>query len=113
MREKLERIIDILHQPLIGKSKKPRTYRKKARKDFIEITKQKRPGAKKIRKAIGKQLRYIRRDLGHIDTLIEEEGVDLELLKATTTAACWSPPRSTASSWRCGRRRSIVSPTAS
>ena len=34
-REKSEEIIDILHEPNIGKSKKPRTYRNKARKDFL------------------------------------------------------------------------------
>lgn len=82
VREKLEHIIDILHSPFIGKMKKPRTYRRKARRDFIAITKQKRPGAKKLRKAIGKQLRYIRRDLGHIDTLVDEQGADLGILKA-------------------------------
>ena len=82
VREKLEHIIDILHQPFVGEHRKPRTYRKKARRDFMAITKQKRPGAKKTRKAIGKQLRYIRRDLGHIDRLVEERGAELGELTA-------------------------------
>ena len=79
-REKLEHIIDILHRRLVGRRKKPRTYRKKARKDFLATAKMKRPGAKKVRKAIGKQLRYVRRDLAHIDALLKA-GADLCDLK--------------------------------
>lgn len=78
-REKTEHIIDILHRPHVGTRAKPRTYRKKARRDFLAITKLKRPGAKKTRKAIGKQLRYLRRNLGHIDGLVAA-GSSLELL---------------------------------
>lgn len=36
-REKLERMIDVLHEPLIGKAKKPRTYRQTARKRYLEV----------------------------------------------------------------------------
>ena len=80
-REKLEHIIDQLHHPLIGKRKKPRTYRRKARRDFLAIIKQKRPGVKKVRKAIGKQFRYVRRNLGHIAELLEN-GANLGALKS-------------------------------
>jgi hypothetical protein len=62
-------MIDTMHAPLIGKSKKPRTYRQKARKDYLAVAKQKRPGYKKVRKAIGKQLCYLRRNLKNIDTM--------------------------------------------
>lgn len=68
-RENLEKIIDNLHDPADGK--KPRTYRKKARKDFLNTSKSKRKTAKALRKAIGKQLNYIKRDLGYINTMIE------------------------------------------
>ena len=68
-REKTESIIDTMHAPLVGKQKKPRTYRQKARKDYLVVAKQKRPGYKKIRKAIGKQLRYLVRNLQNIDTM--------------------------------------------
>lgn len=69
-REKLEGIIDVLYSS-IGKSiKKPRDYRRMARKDFLQIIRQKHPGKRKLRTAIGKQLRYLRRDLGHIDSLL-------------------------------------------
>ena len=62
-REKTEAIIDVLHAPFIGKQRKPRTYRQKARKEYLAVAKQKKPGYKTIRKAIGKQLRYLKRNL--------------------------------------------------
>lgn len=71
-REKTEAIIDTMHAPLIGKSKKPRTYRRKARKDYLAVAKQKKPGCKKVRKAIGKQLCYLRRNLKNIDRMVSE-----------------------------------------
>ncbi len=43
-REKLEAIIDTLHEPVIGQMAKPRTYREKARKQFLAVSKQRRPG---------------------------------------------------------------------
>lgn len=77
VREALEEIIDVLHSPHIGSLKKPRTYRNNARKDFLNISKSKRPNAKKIRKAIGKQLRYIKRDISIIEGLAEISPLDL------------------------------------
>jgi transposase, IS5 family len=71
-REKSEEIIDAMHETLKGIRKKPRTYRRKARKSYLAVAKQKKPGVKKIRKAIGQQLRYLKRNLGHIDHMIEE-----------------------------------------
>ena len=68
-REKTEAMIDTMHVPLIGKRKKPRTYRQKARKDYLAVAKQKRPGYKKVRKAIGKQLCYLKRNLQNIDRM--------------------------------------------
>lgn len=71
-REKSEEIIDAMHEPFIGVRKKPRTYRQKARKAYLAVAKQKKPGYKKIRKTIGQQLRYLKRNLGHIETMAEE-----------------------------------------
>lgn len=69
-REKLEGIIDVIceanHLP------KPRTYRKMARRDYLNIARKKKKSGKQIRKAIGKQLNYIRRDLGYIDAFLEQ-----------------------------------------
>jgi hypothetical protein len=79
-REFSEQIIDTLypHTPL---TKKPRTYREKARQAFLAIVKQRRPGAKKIRRGIRQQLQYLRRNLGHIEQLLTHwpEGTELPL----------------------------------
>ncbi len=68
-REKTETIIDTLHAPLVGKEKKPRTYRVKARKDYLKVAKKKRAGRKMIRKAVRKQLGYLTRNLAQIKAL--------------------------------------------
>ena len=65
-REKLEEIIDELHAKS-GETKKPRTYRRKARQDYLNISKSKRNSAKKLKKGIRKQLAYINRDIGYIN----------------------------------------------
>ena len=56
---------------------RPRMYREKARRDYLALAKCRKRGAKKIRKAIRKQLQYIRRDLGYITNLLENNGVAL------------------------------------
>ena len=68
-REKLEGIIDTLHAPFIGRQRKPRTYRKKARKQYLYLSKQRKPGKEKIRKAIHQQLGYVKRNLKHVEKL--------------------------------------------
>jgi len=72
-REKTEAYLDKLHAPFVGQHKKPRTYRQKGRRQFLAIAKAKKPGVKKIRKAIGQQLRFIKRNLGHIDRHLKQE----------------------------------------
>lgn len=71
-REKLEKIIDILHKPRKGKEKKVRTYRQQARKDYLKVAKKRKPSVKLIRWGIKKQLQYIRRNLLHIENLKEK-----------------------------------------
>ena len=68
-RENAERLIDLLHDPADGK--KPRTYRQKARKDYLKYTRCRKHTAKMTRKAIKKQLGYLRRDLSYIDTMLK------------------------------------------
>ena len=70
-REKLEHVIDVLHEPLKNKETKPRTYRRNGRKEYLRVAKKRRVTKKEIRKAIGKQLRYVKRDLDHIEDLKE------------------------------------------
>jgi hypothetical protein len=67
-REKLEGYIDYLHVP--SESKKPRTYRIKARKDFLNVSKARKKSCKKIRKAVRKQLNYIARDIAYVEKFI-------------------------------------------
>jgi len=71
-REKTEAMIDAMHAPYVGQRGKPRTYRQKARKDYLAVAKQKKSSYKKVRKAIGKQLRYLKRNLGNIETMVSE-----------------------------------------
>lgn len=69
-RENLEQIIDTICQEY--QEPKPRTHRKKAKKDYLGLAKRRRRSGKALRKAIKKQLQYIRRDLGYIDGFVED-----------------------------------------
>jgi len=71
-REKTEAIIDHLHPFRSKREKKPRNYRQKARKDYLGIAKMKKAGRKKIRQGVGKQLRYLRRNLAFISEMAKE-----------------------------------------
>lgn len=64
-RENAERLLDELHDPADGK--KPRTYCKRAHKEYLRYAKIRRHTAKHTRKAIKRQLNYLRRDLAAID----------------------------------------------
>ena len=65
-RENAEKLLDVLHDRNDGK--KPRTYRRRAQKDYLKYTRCRKHTAKTTRKAIGKQLSYLRRDLDAIDS---------------------------------------------
>ena len=79
-REKTEKIIDKLYEEIKEKRKeKPRTYREVARKDYLAIAKKSSVSNKERRKGIKKQLQYIKRNLSHIEKMIEE-GAKLEKL---------------------------------
>jgi len=64
---KTRKPIDALHTK--GEAK-PRTYRERAHRDYLKLVRSRKPGAKKIRKAIGKQLGYLARNLSHINTML-------------------------------------------
>lgn len=70
-REKSEEIIDALY-PLSKFKVKPRTYRKKARSNFLRISMSKRSTKSQKRKARRKQLGYLKRNLKHISRLSEK-----------------------------------------
>lgn len=87
-RKHTEKIIDILykcqhqHQSLkIKNINKPRTYRKRAKKDYLAVAKKRKVKASDRRKAIKKQLQYIKRNLTYIQQLIDEGTSLLELSK--------------------------------
>ncbi len=70
-REKLEEIIDTLHETDIGKFVKPRTYRQEARKNYLSLEKQRKKHKKAIRKVIRRQLGYVSRNLRIIDQYLK------------------------------------------
>jgi transposase, IS5 family len=76
-REQLEDIIDTLYEPIKETTKKPRTYRQKARKDYLFVAKRRKAGKKAIRQAIKKQLQYIRRDMKHIERLFKRSSLSV------------------------------------
>jgi len=67
-REKTEGIIDRLCRTL--NLKKPRTYRRLARKAFLSIIKRKKGSKKKIQKAVKKQLGYLGRNIKNIVKIV-------------------------------------------
>jgi len=66
-REKSEQIIDTLHKAMPKGTRKPRTYCQKARQAFLKVSKSRKVRQKTLRKAIKKQLGYLRRNLKHIE----------------------------------------------
>lgn len=68
-REKSEYLIDILYDKELYK-KKPRTYREEARKIYLKTAQRKSKTGIIIRNGVGQQLRYLRRNIRHINTLL-------------------------------------------
>ena len=66
-REQSEQIIDTLHKAMPKGTKKPRTYRQNARKDFLKVSKSRKVRRKTLRKALRKQLGYLGRNLRNIE----------------------------------------------
>jgi len=78
-REESERLIDELCKKLDVKDK-PRTYRRLARKLYLNLARKKNKSKKEIRKGVGQQLRYLRRNLKNIDKLLDTaEGISFPL----------------------------------
>jgi len=69
-REKSEHLIDLLYDPDIHKEK-PRTYRRIARKRYLNTAQKKSKSRKSIRAAVGSQLRYLKRNLRSINKLLD------------------------------------------
>jgi hypothetical protein len=70
-REKSEELIDLLYDPSLH-TKKPRTYREVARKRYLQTAQKKNKSRKEIRKAVGSQLRFLKRNLNSINSLLDQ-----------------------------------------
>jgi len=70
-REKSEELIDLLYDPALH-GKKPRTYRRKARKQYLSEAQKKSSTTQAIRKANRSQLNYLKRNIGHIHRLLDK-----------------------------------------
>lgn len=70
-REKSEMLIDVLYlKELHGK--KPRTYRETARTVYLKTAQKKSKTGKIIRKGIGQKFRYLKRNINHIENLLNK-----------------------------------------
>jgi hypothetical protein len=69
-RQESERLIDLIYSkgnfPV-----KPRTYRRIARSEYLDLSKKKNKDKKLIRKSIGKQLRYLKRNINSIHAMLD------------------------------------------
>lgn len=70
-REKTELLIDNIYNSSELHKVKPRTYRKRARRDYLAIAKQRKKSLKSIRKALRKQLSYVGRNIKTIHKLLD------------------------------------------
>lgn len=80
-REISEEIIDV-----IWTGKKPRTYREKARKEYLGFVKRRKPGHKVRRRAIGGQLQYLKRNLKNIEQIFAKTPQQKDLLATKISA---------------------------
>ena len=69
-REKSEELMDVVYKHSTLK-RKPRNYRENARKDYLRTAQKKNKSRKEIRMALGKQLRYLKRNLSTIELLLD------------------------------------------
>lgn len=69
-REKTEQLIDQLYDVELH-HQKPRTYRQVARKRYLQTAQKKNKSRKEIRKSVGSQLRFLRRNLNTINRLLD------------------------------------------
>ena len=75
-REKTEELIDVLYQESHEQENttneiKPRTYRRKARRDYLAFAKKRKKSLKTIRKALRKQLGYVGRNIQTIQRFLD------------------------------------------
>lgn len=69
-RGKSEELIDKIYKQKLH-SKKPRTYRQKARQLYLQTAQKKKKSAKIIYKAVGQQLRFLKRNIRIINEMLD------------------------------------------
>ncbi len=74
-RRKLEGMMDNLQRG--RKEKKPKNYRERANRDYKRFVKNRRPKKRQIRRALRRQLGYVRRDLSIVRQMREDSSVQL------------------------------------
>lgn len=71
-REQSEKLIDQLWQKVkTPEENKPRTYRRVARKSYLNMSKKRKKKSKELRKALRKQLNFIKRNFKTINTFLD------------------------------------------
>ena len=76
-RENTEKTIDYLWERTERKGHKTAYSRKKARKEYLAVAKQRKPRKNTTRKAIGQQLGYLASNLKTIEDILSKTGVDV------------------------------------
>ncbi|MGL5435145.1 MAG: IS5 family transposase [Lachnospiraceae bacterium] len=71
-RENVEKLIDSIWETSKRIGHKTSYSRKKARKQYLKVAKQRKPKRKVIRQAVAEQLNYVERSLANIDKLLTE-----------------------------------------
>jgi hypothetical protein len=71
-RQYSEELIDKLYYGSSLWSKKPRTYRREAHKQYLAFSKKRSRRQRDVKRTRGKQLRYLRRNLKHLDCMLDE-----------------------------------------
>ena len=92
-REKAEGIIDELHKRTNSGEKKPRTYRRVARTEYLRFARNRKPSKEAIRKITKKQLSYLRRDLKYIKNIGKEWLTEKESTLLTTLETLYEQQR--------------------
>ena len=71
-RKKLEGLIDILYEKGDKQGSKPRTYRRVMDKAYLSFSKKRSKRKNEIRKISRKLLEHLKRDIGHINRMLDE-----------------------------------------
>lgn len=70
----IDGLMDYIKECTALKIKKPRTYRKQARKQYLKIAQKKTRSRSEIRRGIRQQLQYLKRNIKHLNWLLDQIG---------------------------------------